>query len=45
MYGQNIHRTEPILLLLLLCVVTLALLAKRFKTRLVWVYPGAWASN
>jgi Na+/H+ antiporter len=32
MYGQNIHRAEPIILLLLLCVVLLATLAKRFKT-------------
>jgi monovalent cation/hydrogen antiporter len=32
MYGQNIHRAEPIILLLLLCIVLLATLAKRFKT-------------
>ena len=32
MYGQNIQRAEPIILLLLVCVVTLAVLAKRFKT-------------
>ncbi|MFZ1033337.1 MAG: cation:proton antiporter, partial [Candidatus Acidiferrales bacterium] len=32
MYGQNIQRVEPIILLLLVCVVTLAVLAKRFKT-------------
>jgi monovalent cation/hydrogen antiporter len=32
MYGQNIQRSEPIILLLLVCVVTLAVLAKRFKT-------------
>ena len=32
MYGQNIQRVEPIILLLLVCVVALAVLAKRFKT-------------
>ena len=32
MYGQNIQRVEPIILLLLVCVVSLAVLAKRFKT-------------
>jgi Na+/H+ antiporter len=32
MYGQNIQRAEPIILLLLVCVVALAVLAKRFKT-------------
>jgi Na+/H+ antiporter len=32
MYGQNIQHVEPILLLLLVCVVGLAVLAKRFNT-------------
>lgn len=32
MYGQHIQRVEPIILLLLVCVVALALLAKRFAT-------------
>lgn len=32
MYGQNIQHVEPILLLLLVCVVALAVLAKKFNT-------------
>src|SRR5580704_11503560 len=32
MLGRNIHHTEPILLLLLVCVVILAAFAKRYKT-------------
>ncbi len=32
MYGQNIQHSEPIILLLLLCIAVLATLAKRFKT-------------
>jgi monovalent cation/hydrogen antiporter len=32
MYGQNIQHVEPILLLLLACIVALAVLAKRFNT-------------
>ena len=46
MYGQNIHRAEPIILLLLLCVVLLATLAKRFKTPypIVLVIAGLFIS-
>ena len=32
MYGQNIHHAEPIFLLLLVCIVGLATVAKRFNT-------------
>ncbi len=32
MLGRNIHHTEPILLLLLVCVVILAAFAKKYKT-------------
>src|SRR5277367_5821253 len=32
MYGQNIQHSEPIILLLLVCIVALATLAKRFET-------------
>jgi len=32
MYGQNIQHSEPIFLLLLLCIAVLATVAKRFKT-------------
>lgn len=46
MYGQNIHRAEPIILLLLLCIVLLATLAKRFKTPypIVLVIAGLFIS-
>ena len=46
MYGQNIHRAEPIILLLLLCIVLLATLAKRFKTPypIVLVVAGLFIS-
>jgi monovalent cation/hydrogen antiporter len=46
MYGQNIHRVEPILLLLLVCIIALALLAKRFKTPypIVLVIAGLFLS-
>ena len=32
MYGQNIQHVEPIILLLLVCIVVLTALAKQFKT-------------
>lgn len=43
MLGRNIHHTEPILLLLLVCVVILAAFAKKFKTPypIVLVIAGA----
>jgi monovalent cation/hydrogen antiporter len=43
MLGRNIHHTEPILLLLLVCVVILAAFAKKFKTPypIVLVVAGA----
>src|SRR6202041_2316602 len=46
MYGQNIQRVEPIILLLLLCIVLLATLAKRFKTPypIVLVIAGLFIS-
>jgi Na+/H+ antiporter len=46
MYGQNIQRAEPIFLLLLLCVVVLATIAKRFKTPypIVLVIAGLFLS-
>ena len=46
MYGQNIHRVEPILLLLLVCIIALALVAKRFKTPypIVLVIAGLFLS-
>ncbi|MGA9249186.1 MAG: Na+/H+ antiporter [Candidatus Acidiferrales bacterium] len=46
MYGQNIQRSEPIILLLLVCVVALALLAKRWKTPypIVLVIAGLFLS-
>ena len=46
MYGQNIHNAEPIILLLLVCVVGLATLAKRFKTPypIVLVIAGLFLS-
>ncbi|MFZ3218360.1 MAG: Na+/H+ antiporter [Candidatus Acidiferrales bacterium] len=46
MFGQNIHRTEPIFLLLLLCVAVLATIAKRFKTPypIVLVIAGLFLS-
>jgi Na+/H+ antiporter len=45
-YGQNIHRAEPIILLLLLSIVLLATLAKRFKTPypIVLVIAGLFIS-
>ncbi len=46
MYGQNIHRAEPIILLLLVCIVALATLAKRAKTPypIVLVIAGLFLS-
>src|ERR1700735_253951 len=46
MYGQNIQRARPIILLLLLCIVLLATLAKRFKTPypIVLVIAGLFIS-
>ena len=46
MYGQNIHHSEPIILLLLLCIAVLATLAKRFKTPypIVLVIAGLFLS-
>ncbi len=45
-YGQNIQRAEPIILLLLLSIVLLATLAKRFKTPypIVLVISGLFIS-
>src|SRR5271168_4852625 len=46
MYGQNIQHSEPIILLLLLCIAVLATLAKRFKTPypIVLVIAGLFLS-
>jgi Na+/H+ antiporter len=46
MYGQNIQHSEPIFLLLLLCIAVLATLAKRFKTPypIVLVIAGLFLS-
>ncbi|HEY0701570.1 MAG TPA: Na+/H+ antiporter [Candidatus Acidoferrales bacterium] len=46
MYGQNIHNVEPIILLLLVCVVALATLAKRANTPypIVLVIAGLFLS-
>src|SRR5271156_1383354 len=46
MYGQNIQHAEPIILLLLVCIVALATLAKRFETPypIVLVISGLFLS-
>src|ERR1700685_1826024 len=46
MYGQNIQHSEPIILLLLVCIVALATLAKRFETPypIVLVVAGLFLS-
>ncbi len=46
MYGQNIHHVEPIILLLLVCIVALATLAKRANTPypIVLVIAGLFLS-
>jgi monovalent cation/hydrogen antiporter len=46
MYGQNIQHSEPIILLLLVCIVALATLAKQFKTPypIVLVIAGLFLS-
>jgi Na+/H+ antiporter len=46
MYSQNIQHSEPIFLLLLLCIAVLATLAKRFKTPypIVLVIAGLFLS-
>jgi Na+/H+ antiporter len=46
MYGQNIRHAEPIILLLLVCIVALATLAKRFQTPypIVLVISGLFLS-
>jgi len=46
MYGQNIQHAEPIILLLLVCIVALATLAKRFETPypIVLVIAGLFLS-
>src|SRR3984885_1552727 len=46
MYGQNIQHSEPIILLLLVCIVALATLAKRFETPypIVLVIAGLFLS-
>jgi monovalent cation/hydrogen antiporter len=46
MYGQNIRHVEPIILLLLVCIVALATFAKRFQTPypIVLVISGLFLS-